>query len=445
MLFLSSCEKETDNNDLVSKEIKEVNQWILENMEALYLWNDRIPSGLNPANEPDPEEFFDKMLYKEEDKWSSITPDLDALLADLQGTPLSSGISPAFIRIGDNQILLIVEFVFPGSPADRAGLQRGDLILTIDGQYLNLDNYFELFSKSTINVRKGILSGSDFIPSGETISIVSEIIEAEPVIHHEILNINGIKTGYFVYTSFTSGVNDRYIDTLDNIFQEFKSEGISTLIVDLRYNRGGEIDVAGYLASAIAPTTVVNNKETLVRYVYNKDLTDYFNRPGTDPRYLGLTFPSNLNNLNLSKVYFLTGWKSASASELIIIGLQPHMNVVTIGESTYGKYTGSWVLTDTNDPPKHKWAMMPIVLKYANKVGFTDFKNGLTPDHEVVDPLFALRPFGDPGDPLLSKAKELITGVKTAVVLPGLYDIPYSRVEDEETRRKSWLIMKEVN
>jgi carboxyl-terminal processing protease len=440
-LFLQSCERVDE--DIVSKEIRAINEWIFEHMEALYFWNDKIPAGLNPGKEPDPEEFFYKMIYKEEDKWSYITPDLDALIAELEGRPLSSGISPAFVRIGESQqVLIIVEFVYQGSPADRAGIKRGDLILTINGEYLNIDNCYELFSQPTINIGKGIISGNSFIPTGESFSLVSEVIEADPLIYHDVMDINGIKTGYIVYSSFTAGANDKYISTMDNIIQEFKNEGISELIVDLRYNTGGEIDVAAYLASAIVPYSVMSNNETLVQYIYNDYLTDYLKGPGIDPEYLGLNFPVNTNNLNLDKVYFLTGWKTASASELIIIGLKPYMDVKKVGESTYGKYTGSWVITDTNNPPKHKWAMMPIILKYANLDGYTDFKNGLSPDYPVMDFIFDLKPLGDPGDPVLTKAKELIGGISVKAAPVERYDIPYRMLEDEDIRRKSRLVMR---
>jgi len=117
------------------------------------------------------------------------------------------------------------------------------------------------------------------------------------------------------------------------------------------------------------------------------------------------------------------------------------MNVIQIGENTYGKYTASFVINDTNNPPKHKWAMMPIVMKYANKNGFTDFKNGLTPDYAVTDFIFDLKPFGDTGDPVLAKARELIGGISVKSASIEKFDISYRRLEDKDMKRKSRLIM----
>ncbi len=441
--LLVSCEKEDPfKNDTVSPQTRLVNEWIKENMEALYLWNEFIPSGLNPGQEPDSEAFFDTMIYKPEDKWSYITSDFPALLAELEGTPLSTGISPAFVNIGSGQIVLIVEFVYPNSPADIAGLERGDMIVTIDGQTMNLENYFQLFSKNSFVAGFGTISGSAIVPTGETVSITSQIIETDPVIHYEVMNINGVKTGYLVYSTFISGEGDKFLRKLDDIFDEFKSSGITELIIDLRYNRGGFINVAGYLASAIAPATVVNSKSVLVKYQYNTDMNKYFtDRYGANSQQLVFKFPVNTFNINFSKVHFLTGWKTASSSELVIIGLEPYMNVVTIGERTTGKYTGSWVLSDDNNPPRHNWGMLPIVLKYANNDGFTDFKNGLNPDYLLDENVFDLKPFGDAGDPLLNKAKELIGGVIGLAPKKTIPLIPLTRIDGRELRDKSLLII----
>lgn len=438
----ASCEKEPDNPDTVSKEIKAINVWIKENMEALYFWNENIPTGLNPGNEPDPEALFEKMIYKPEDVWSYITSDYSSLLAELEGTPLSSGISPAFVRIANNQIVVIVEYVYPGSPAGIAGLERGDMITTIDQQTLDLDNYFDLFNKSSYQAALGMISGGAIVPTGETFLIQSAVIDADPVIHHEVMNIQGVQTGYLVYSSFRNGTNNRFRNTLDQVFQEFKTAGITNLIVDLRYNRGGEIDVAAYLAAAIAPNVVLG-KDILVKYVYNKGLTQYIEQEfGKDSPNLALKFPANSFNLDLSKVYFLTGWKTASASELIITGLDPYMNVISIGDTTVGKYTGSWVIPDTNDPPKHNWAMMPIVLKYSNAQGFTDFKNGLAPDYYIDEFVLDLKPFGDPGDVVLAKARELIGGgVIAAAPKKAASSLPYSRLRDKDQVKSGILIV----
>ena len=183
------------------------------------------------------------------------------------------------------------------------------------------------------------------------------------------------------------------------------------MVLDLRYNPGGEVDVATYLASALAPASAVNQKEILVNFQYNDALQKFFtDRQGANSPNLSARFSNQGVNLNLDNLYVLTTGGTASASELVINGLRPYMNVVMIGEPTFGKFYGSFVLFDQNDPPKHNWAIAPVVLKYANADGVTDFVNGLFPDIFILDNLLAAKPFGDLSDPMLSAALNIIAG-----------------------------------
>ena len=102
---------------------------------------------------------------------------------------------------------------------------------------------------------------------------------------------------------------------------------------------------------------------------------------------------------------------SASASELLISGLAPYMDVFSIGENTFGKFYGSFVLTGLALEPAINYAITPVTFKYENAVGFTDFSDGLTPDFFVEENLFEPFPIGDENDPLISTALEhILTG-----------------------------------
>ncbi|MFC2091098.1 peptidase S41, partial [Bacteroidota bacterium] len=171
---------------------------------------------------------------------------------------------------------------------------------------------------------------------------------------------------------------------------------------------------------------------------WNDRYQNYFLEEDVDSPYLVLHFEETVStNLNLSDIYFLTTGHSASASELTIIGLDPYMNVTTIGENTYGKCYGSFTFDDIEDPPRHNWAMQPLVFKYANVEGFTDFTDGLVPDIFVEDNLFNATEFGDMADPLLARALEEITGVSplSRKMLPKPVD--YERLPDPLIDRKN--------
>ncbi len=414
LLFLaSSCKKDNTNGSSGQTQTQIINQWIYDGMKSVYFWNQSIPSGLDPLTETDSKAFFYKMLYTTRDKWSYITDNYTALMADLNGEPLSMGYSPMFGKIANtNNVAIFVEFVYPGSPADSVGLTRGDFIMSIDGQTLTIDNYYDLYSKNNYVAGLGDYSTGSLKPNGRTVSLSSEVIAADPVFYHTVIDTGGVKTGYLVFTEFTAGSGNKYLTELANVLDDFKSQGISDLIVDLRYNPGGAITVAQYLASCLAPAANITNKDILVTNKYNTEVNQYLvSSEGSDSPSLVTRFIDTGHNLNLGRICFITGRGTASASELTITGLEPYMQVITVGDTTVGKYTGMWVIPDTKNPPRHNWAMMPVVLKYANASGYTDFFNGLAPDYYVADDLHAAKPFGDLSDPMLAKAIEVVTGV----------------------------------
>ena len=130
-----------------------------------------------------------------------------------------------------------------------------------------------------------------------------------------------------------------------------------------------------------------------------------------------------INNLGITDLYVITSSGTASASELVINGLEPYINVTLIGEDTYGKNVGSITLKDyyTRNGdlnPDHKWAMQPIVLKIANSLNFGDYINGLPPDVSVDEGFLDLLPFGDANEILLKTATDYILGLKSVRAQP---------------------------
>ena len=251
------------------------------------------------------------------------------------------------------------------------------------------------------------------------------------------------KIGYLVYVEFTSGEDSVYLKSLGRIFDTFSVAGITDLVVDLRYNPGGDMESAAFFASAVAPVSVIQNHDVLVRFEYNSLYNEYFlETEGINSEHLVYRFPDNSYNINLSRVYFLTTGGTASACEFTISGLDPYMDVVLVGETTYGKYTGAWIIPDLANPPKHNWALVPIVMKYANADGVTDFDSGLPVDIEVADDLINAVPFGSLNDPVLYTAIEAIVGPGQ---IPGkkrsLTSVPFEKLDNKvkEKRRNLYI------
>jgi carboxyl-terminal processing protease len=107
----------------------------------------------------------------------------------------------------------------------------------------------------------------------------------------------------------------------------------------------------------------------------------------------------------------LTSRRTASASELIINGLKPYMEVITIGTQTTGKNVGSITITD--DTGKKKWGLQPIVFKSYNAQNQSDYTAGFLPTIQAEEPL-ELLPLGDTKEAILSRTLLQITGAPTA-------------------------------
>lgn len=404
------CKKDEETVVDVTAEDLATNKWIKENMELYYLWNSSLPD-IDETKEADPAAYFEKLLY-ENDTLSWITDDYASLLAEFEGTPVTYGVdaSPTWTSSARTAICFIVNYVYPGSAAANAGLKRGDIILKINNATITLSNYTQFYSSTSMTVQTAAMSNGSLTLTGKSYALTAVVTTTDPAIYHSVLDINGTKIGYLVYVEYVAGSNDAFLTSMDNIFSEFKTAGVTELVVDLRYNSGGEIDAAAHLASAIAPASVVSAHSTLVKMNYNTDLQAFLESDSKYSGYLTTDFADNASNLDLNRVYFLTTGRTASASELTMIGLMPYMNVTLIGEPTFGKYTGMWVMPDDNE----EWCMVPIVMKYSNANGYTDFGDGLTPDYELDDYPYLGYQFGDTSEPFLAKAISLITGTATA-------------------------------
>ena len=116
---------------------------------------------------------------------------------------------------------------------------------------------------------------------------------------------------------------------------------------------------------------------------------------------------NNIGN-QIQRVFILTSQNTASASELIINNLKPYMDVIIIGEHTYGKNVGSHTITDINK--RYPFGLQPITFKIVNALGDSDYgtTEGFTPDYLINDNLFPYFQFGDPNETYLKTALTVI-------------------------------------
>jgi C-terminal processing protease CtpA/Prc len=263
-----------------------------------------------------------------------------------------------------------------------------------------------LFSNEPYEVGFADLIDDEVVSNENEIYIVPVVMQEDPILLDTVYFLGGRNIGYLVYNRFTSSLSA----DLNNVFSRFKTNAVNELVLDLRYNPGGSVGTATLLASLIAPQQVSRNEDIFVKYIWNDFLDDYWReKEGDESSNLIIRFLDAAQNINLERLYVIVSGSSASASELVINGLKPYMDVTLIGDTTHGKYTASMTLHD--EEKSFDWAIQPIVLKTANINNETDFKDGMFPDYPVEDGYFSQ--LGDVEEKRLAQAISLITGIPT--------------------------------
>ncbi|MFM8912047.1 MAG: S41 family peptidase [Flammeovirgaceae bacterium] len=411
LLSLQSCKKDdpVNPNDYV-------NSWILDNMKEAYYWTDKIPASPNKALAPEP--FFESLLNKPDDRFSWIQDNYQELLNSLQGVSKEAGYEFVLYYADNAQVNVLAQvlYVKAQSPAAAAGLKRGDLIDQINGAQLTGSNYQTLLQQitepHTITYRPYNYA-SNTTGAAKTISLTTVEYAENPNFLDKVITVGNRKIGYYVYNLFSTGPtasSTQYNTEMDAVFDRFKSAGITDLVVDLRFNSGGAETATVNLASLIGKG--VDNTKVFAKRQYNANLTQQIlNDPRLGSSFLSTKFTNKSQNvgslLRNNRVYILTGPRTASASELLINGLRPFMDVYLIGSKTIGKNVGSISIYEQNDP-KNKWGMQPIVVKSLNSLDQSDYGGGFTPNQADPDNGAQL-PLGDPNERLLSLAISHIT------------------------------------
>jgi carboxyl-terminal processing protease len=429
-----------------------VNDWILDNMKTWYFWNTELPSAADKNQ--DPESFFESLI-NDEDRFSWIQDNYEELLNSLQGISKEAGYEFVLYKEADSNSNVIAQILYikPSSPASSAGLKRGDIITHINGKRITVENYRELLDaihdNHSINYKPLLVDQQKF-DAENTASLAAVEYSENPNYLNKVIEVNGKKIGYYVYNFFSSGTDDNrsnYDNEMDAVFANFKASGVTDLVLDLRFNSGGSETAANNLASLIAPGAT--SSKLFFKREYNDNIKrEILSDPSAGEEYLRSNFKtksSNLGNqLSGNRVYVLTSSRTASASELIINGLKPYMDVFIIGDTTYGKNVGSISLYEEDDA-KNKWGMQPIVLKAYNSLDQSDYANGFVPDVLNADNSLYLFPLGDVHETLLSQAIAQITGTASLGRQPAEKDRKEMIGHSLDKKRRSFNLFIEEN
>ncbi|MGL2963714.1 S41 family peptidase [Flavobacterium sp. RSB2_4_14] len=419
------CE-DMDDNAVPSN--LEINDFVWKGMNLYYLWqadvtdldDDRFAnqSQLNVFLETfdDPTTLFNALRTDTSiDRFSVIFSDYNVLEGVISGNTLNNGMDFGLKHInGTTNVFGWVRYIIPNSDAATKDIQRGDIFYAVNGIPLTDDNYRSLLLSSTetytVNLANYSSDSNGFVtitPNGQSVTLTKTALAENPILLSSVITQNEKKIGYLMYNGFYPSFDNQ----LNAVFGDFIAQGVTHLVLDLRYNSGGSVNTATKLASMI---TGQFTGELFARQQWNAKAQAYYedNNPGS----LQNKFVGGLNSLNLNKVYVLTSKSSASASELVINCLKPYINVVQIGDVTTGKNVGSVTLYDSptfrkeNVNPNHKYAMQPIVLKIVDKNGFGDYTAGIAPTLLLPENLNNIGVLGNVDEPLLNAAINQIIG-----------------------------------
>ncbi len=348
-LFVTGCEKD---DPPPSEEIKARDQFY-KLMNDWYLWYNEMPD-VDKSQYDTPEELLEAMRYLPKDIYSYITSWQEFESRMLEGKYIGHGFSWGFDDNGNARII----FIFEDSPLYNEEVRRGWIISKVNGTPITIENGSTIFGDKTVGYENTI----EFITSADsTVSITTakKEIQKNSVLYYDTLHINGTVTAHMVFQEFMQPS----IEEFTEVFDYFSTTGVTEMILDLRYNPGGLTSVATLLASLITGENTAG--EIFTKCIYNDKKSD---------ENSSAIFEEQSNSLNLNRVIILTTRGTASASEALINGLEPHIDVVTIGDVTYGKPVGMKVFLYED------YVFLPITFRIANSKNESDYYDGIQPD-----------------------------------------------------------------
>jgi C-terminal processing protease CtpA/Prc len=407
LFLLVSCGGSSHTRKPETCSIQEQNRFVYDYMQNNYLWYKELPQ-IDYKEYSSPEILLTKLKNKK-DKWSFII-DKKTLDAYFDG---KGYIGYGFKLMFDANEDLYITLVYPNSPASEANLTRGSKIVKINGVAVeDIKDFNTVFGEDKVGVETTL----DLEVNGvnKKVTLKKEKVEAPSVLKADILNIDGLKVGYLLFDKFIEPSTDE----LKDAFEKFKKQDIDKLIIDLRYNGGGLVNVANDLVSLI----LLQEKKKSFTLEFN-DKNSYKNNTYYLKKYK--------SSLDLDEVYFITTHSTCSASEAVINALAPYgVDAKVVGSKTCGKPVGM-----SGGEFCNKY-IMPIEFKIINADGNGDYFGGLSIDCGAKDDIY--HDFADTNESMLketlylmqngvcsksSKRARLINSEQKSMELKGLKEI----------------------
>jgi len=368
------------------------NIWVRDQLNTYYYWYQFLPPGVNPASFNSPEAYLEAVRYRPVDNtFSFITAAAsnDAFYSDSQFIGYGFGNQTTRTEIRVLQ-------VYDDSPASEAGLSRGDRIVTVNGRSISAmvadGTIGSAFGAADIGVATTI-EWETLEGARRSARMVKRLVTIPTVSLTSVTDVDGRRVGYLFFRNFVQPSTAALTDA----FAALRTAGVTELVLDLRYNGGGLVEVAVHLASLIGGART--NGQVMLNYVHNDKIGPILNKTAR--------FANPEQALNLQRLVAITTRGSASASELVINTLRPYIPVTIIGDTTYGKPVGQYGLRFCDK------VLYPVAfsIKNANLEG--DFFDGLAVDCAAGDDY--MHQLGDVAEASLAEA---LTFIRTGACTP---------------------------
>ena len=404
--------------------------WIYEVMQENYLFYEDIPAEEKLDFFKKPAEFLTSAASSKDQKNGYVFSHVDSVFTTSRSTSTYPcfGFEAALVRTEGGTNALRVLYIQPNSPAEEAGLKRGDWIIAVDNQKVSTSDYSTYITRPTkaysftlgkYNPYPEEMDDPEFnyvefdtlgvVPMPEPryveeqdvlkYGIISSgsrkampeprYVEEQDVLKYGIISSGSRKAFYLLYNEFGEST-----DALKEVFSQLNGQQFDDIILDLRYNPGGYVNTSQQLCSALAPATAMGQPFLHMTYNDKINKTETLNFESSP-----LTGGASLSYQNL---YVLTSGNTASASEIVINCLKPYMEgrLYQVGAATFGKNVAQQLFTNAEAPNIELWLTTTYL---SNSQGYYDyFKEGLLPDFEIEENYGAeLGDFGSAEDQLM--------------------------------------------
>lgn len=411
---LAACSSSNDGgqNGPASCSNQDQKLFVRDAMQDWYLWNDLLPDNVNVADYATPEDLLAFLTTFSPDDGNGQPIDaargfsyIGSAEADAQffgeGKFEGFGFSRQQLAAGDVRLTR----VFSGSPADLAGLARGQRILALNGRTVAAieaaEGLSSLLSTTPVDFTMREINGDEF-----TVTIAHDIVTIDPVPQWRLIpTVGGPPVGYLELATFISTADPVF----DTVFAAFRTNSVTDVIIDLRYNGGGLVSTAELLGDFLGGDVAANL--TFSKTVFNADRAAQYNREEF--------FERLANSMSLSRLVVIATHRTASASELVSNGMSPHVEVAIVGDRTFGKPVGQVGIEFCQK------ILRPIAFQTVNADDFGDYFGGLpvNPGCAAVDDLNVT--VGAAADPnMVAALGYLETGGCPVIALPGIQSKP---------------------